>query len=94
MTPFNHLTIDGADSAISTVIVMDIMSVHNWRWALNFQRMLSPIKIYFKIIPLNLKWVICIRFYNSSIENMPENVKSHKDFISEYLLKFAVSDFC
>ena len=48
MTPFNCLLIfDGPDSVFSRILqwLSWISCVHNWWWALNFQRMLSPIKI-------------------------------------------------
>ena len=48
MTPFNRLLIfDGPDSVFSRILqwLSWVSCVHNWWWALNFQRMLSPIKI-------------------------------------------------
>ena len=48
MTSFNRLLIfDGPDSVLSRILqwLSWVSCVHNWWWALNFQRMLSPIKI-------------------------------------------------
>ena len=48
MTSFNRLLIfDGPDSVFSRILqwLSWVSCVHNWWWALNFQRMLSPIKI-------------------------------------------------